>query len=77
MVVTFLIIYWVLPFAIYQILSSFSSRETERQVSLLVEALVIVSTAPSLLKVRVKVSLLSRANKPTQLGLDRSLFLQV
>ena len=54
MVVPFLIIHWVLPFAIYQILSSVSSRETGRQVSLLVKALVIVSTVPSLLKVRSK-----------------------
>ena len=75
MVVIFLIIHWVSPFAIYQILSSFSSRETERQVSFLVQALVTVSIVPSLLKVRVKVSLLSRVNdKPRQLeSLNRSL----
>lgn len=74
MVVTCLIIHQVSPFAIYQILSSFSSRETERQVSLLVKALFVVSTVPSLLKVRVKVSLLSRVNnKPRQQGLSRSL----
>ena len=68
MVVMFSIIHWVSPFAIYQILSSFSGTETERQVSLWVQALVTVSTVPSLLKVRVKVSLLSRVNnRPRQL----------
>ena len=74
MVVIFLIIHWVSPFAIYQILS-FSSRETERQESFLVQALVTVSIVPSLLKVRVKVSLLSRVNdKPRKLeSLNRSL----